>query len=56
MLKLVTKNKWILLSFSVLYAFIFLLTFYPYANDGPRGIHQWAQSDRLALALRYIDG
>ena len=56
MLKLVTKNKWMLLSFSVLYAFIFLLTFYPYANDGPRGIHQWAQSDRLALALRYIDG
>jgi len=32
------------------------MTYYPSANDGPRGIHQWAQADRLAVCLRYIDG
>lgn len=56
MLKFIANHKWVFVCFTVVYAFVFFLTFYPYANDGPRGIHQWAQSDRLAIALRYIDG
>lgn len=52
------KNTTSLLLFSFLSILLlfFFFTYYPSMNDGPRGIHQWAQADRLALCLRYIDG
>ena len=30
--------------------------FFNYVNEKPRGIHQWAQADRLAIAERFIEG
>lgn len=45
-----------LLSYSVLALFFYLLTFLPSANALPKGIHQWAQADRVAICMRYIDG
>ena len=50
------KKQFILISFIALFFVTFFLTYYPTANDGPRGIHQWGQADRLAVCLRYIDG
>lgn len=50
------KKQCILISFIALFFVTFFLTYYPTANDGPRGIHQWGQADRLAVCLRYIDG
>ncbi|MDB9883400.1 hypothetical protein OAD66_09740, partial [Bacteroidia bacterium] len=50
------KAKWLLLSFVILFGFIYLFTYLPYSNDGPRGIHQWAQSDRIAICMRFIEG
>ncbi len=43
-------------SFVILFLFFFLFAFLPYANEKPRGIHQWAQADRLAIAERFLDG
>lgn len=43
-------------SYVILFLFFFLFVFLPYANEKPRGIHQWAQSDRLAIAERFIEG
>ena len=48
-------NK-IAISFVLIFTLFFSLTYWPTYNDGPRGIHQWAQADRLAVCLRYIDG
>lgn len=42
-------------SFVILFLFFFLFVFLPYANEKPRGIHQWAQADRLAIAERFIE-
>ncbi len=50
------KPKKLHLSFILLYLFIFFFSFFQYANDKPRGIHQWAQSDRLAIAERFVEG
>ena len=50
------KKQYLFISFIALFGITFFLTYYPTANDGPRGIHQWAQADRLAVCLRYIDG
>ena len=50
------KKQFILISFIALFFVTFFMTYYPTANDGPRGIHQWGQADRLAVCLRYIDG
>ncbi len=43
-------------SYIFLLLFFFFFTFFNYANDKPRGIHQWAQADRLSIAERYIEG
>jgi hypothetical protein len=50
------KKQYLFVSFIALFSLTFFLTYYPTANDGPRGIHQWAQADRLAVCMRYIDG
>ena len=50
------KPKWLLLGFILIFGVTFFSTYYPSANDLPRGIHQWAQADRLALCYRYVDG
>jgi hypothetical protein len=50
------KPKWLLLGFILIFGVTFFSTYYPSANDLPRGIHQWAQADRLALCYRFIDG
>ena len=50
------KPKWLLLGFVLIFGVTFFSTYYPSANDLPRGIHQWAQADRLALCYRYVDG
>lgn len=50
------KPKWLLLGFVLIFGATFFSTYYPSANDLPRGIHQWAQADRLALCYRFIDG
>ena len=42
-------------SFVILFLFFFLFVFLPYANEKPRGIHQWAQADRLAIAERFTE-
>ncbi len=52
----INKKQYLFVSFIALFSLTFFLTYYPTANDGPRGIHQWAQADRLAVCLRYIDG
>lgn len=44
------------LCFVIIFLFIFFFTYFPYFNDGPRGIHQWAQADRVAISLRYAEG
>ena len=51
-----SKSKWLLLGFILIFWVTFFSTYYPSANDLPRGIHQWAQADRLALCYRYVDG
>jgi hypothetical protein len=56
MVKTRTNHRWLVLCFVLTYALVFFFTFFPYANDGPRGIHQWAQADRVAVCLRYIEG
>jgi len=56
MLSKIKYSKWLLLSFVFIFGFIYFLTYFPYANDGPRGIHQWAQADRMALCMRFIEG
>lgn len=43
-------------SYVILFLFFFLFTYLPYLNEKPRGIHQWAQADRLAIAERFLDG
>jgi hypothetical protein len=47
------KTQTLLLSFVILFLLIFFFVYFPYANAKPRGIHQWAQADRLALAERF---
>jgi hypothetical protein len=54
--KTTTKAYKLLHAFVILFLFIFFLVFFKYSNDKPRGIHQWAQADRLSIALRYIEG
>lgn len=44
------------LGFVILFFSIFLFVFLPYVNEKPRGIHQWAQGDRLSITERYIEG
>jgi len=50
------KSKWLLIGFTFLFGVIYFTTYYSSANDLPRGIHQWAQADRLALCYRFVDG
>ncbi|NNJ55518.1 MAG: hypothetical protein HKP14_05280 [Bacteroidia bacterium] len=50
------KPKWLHVSFVILFLFFFFFVFFNYANEKPRGIHQWAQADRLAIAERFIEG
>ena len=54
--KTITRAQSSATSYVILAAFVFLFTYLPYLNDGPRGIHQWAQADRVAVCLRYADG
>lgn len=48
-----TKTQTLLLGFVILFSLVFFFVYFPYANAKPRGIHQWAQADRLALAERF---
>ena len=50
------RRTGILLGSVLLFLSIYFFTFFPYANALPQGIHQWAQSDRLAVAARYAEG
>ncbi|MFY0643366.1 MAG: hypothetical protein JXR19_02760 [Bacteroidia bacterium] len=35
--------------------FFFFFTHFEYRNELPRGVHQWAQADRYAIAARYME-
>ncbi len=50
------RQKALLLSSVIFFLLVYFFTFFPHANALPRGIHQWAQSDRLAVAARYAEG
>lgn len=50
------RRKALLLSSVIFFLLVYFFTFFPHANALPRGIHQWAQSDRLAVASRYAEG
>lgn len=50
------RRLWIVQCFIVIYTLVFALTYWSSTTDLPRGYHQWAQSDRLAIALRYAEG
>lgn len=50
------KNIWLILGLLIIFGITFFSTYFPSANDLPRGVHQWAQADRLALCYRFIDG
>lgn len=54
--KTITRAQSSAISYVILFSFVFLFTYLPHLNDGPRGIHQWAQADRVAVCLRYADG
>lgn len=51
-----SKPRTLLVGFLLIFGVTYFSTYYPSANDLPRGIHQWAQADRLALCYRYLDG
>ena len=40
---------------ALFFVIICAVFYFPYLNDLPTGIHTWAQSDRLALAINYYD-
>jgi len=52
-LKALLKYRFILGFISILV--LFVLTYGKYANSLPLGVHNWAQSDRYSVAVRYID-
>ena len=54
--KATSRGQKLLLISVIFFLLVYFFTFFPFANDLPRGIHQWAQSDRLAVAARYAEG
>lgn len=52
------RNKQFLtyFGFTLVFAVIYAFTYYPSANDLPKGIHQWGQADRLSICVQYIEG
>lgn len=51
-----TSKKTLLLIYTVMCLLVVSTTYLGFLNSKPQGIHQWAQADRLALCLRYIEG
>lgn len=35
---------------------LYFFSAFAYRNELPRGVHQWAQADRYAIAAKYVDG
>ena len=50
------KSTYLSTFFFVLYSVLLFFIYRPYANDLPRGLHTWAQSDRYSIAWHYMNG